>query len=215
MAHGLSPVRVLVRAHWPAWISPVRGAPVAARPLRSHCSEARTRRILRAGLPGFALRRSSGNPGYSTGDSVNRSHAFAQGPSRLPSSSAPTSSPSLSGSNLRSALQRDLKAAHRPLFHPELTASGSLSHSRRSFAGSSEKSLSKSSASRCLPFSRSTEVVASSASPHQAWRAGWSHHALHRDPIRLPPRRGTLLPSSPCRSSASSKHPGTATRPEA
>ena len=117
-----------------------------------HCSGAR-RKALEIIRYGIALCKSSGTPGYSAGDSVKRSHTDAHEPSRRPSNSAATSAPSFSGSNLSSALERDLNALHRPPFQLELTGSGSLSQSNRSFAVSSENSLSKSSASRCLPLS--------------------------------------------------------------
>ena len=64
------------------------------------------------------------------------------GPSRLPSRSAATIPPSFSGSNPRSALQRDANALQRPASQPARAASGSLSHTSTSLTGSSEKSRS-------------------------------------------------------------------------
>ena len=111
---------------------------------------------------GAALRSKSATPGWRAGASAKRRQTDSHAPSRRPSRSAATLSPSFSGSNSRSAMHRDANARQRPASQPERTASGSLIHANTSLTGSSEKSRSKSTASRRRPRSACTGVAASS-----------------------------------------------------
>ncbi len=184
-ASGLSPIRAHTQARrGPCCVSKAKMASRAlpgvccCNPLRLFCRLASSFSFSsghgsrsNSNVPGFPRRSAPGTPGYKAGDSVNRRHTSTHFPCRMPSRSAATISPSLSGSNLYSSWHRDLNAAHREASHSALHPAGSLIHNNRSRTVSPTINLSKSSASSLCPRNDAIGVVASASNaPSNAWR---------------------------------------------